>query len=344
MRTVEALADPSRSRITDNARAKSPFAANGRRGRGLPVAPIGLRVCLLGPPRFALGESPFELNVRPKTLPLLCSLLLHRDGLIPRAALAFALWPDDDEETARTNLRRHLHYLVRALPAGPEPWIITSRQNVAWNSRARPWLDVDEFEWSIVSGDPAKAVELYRGDLLDGWYDESLRVARDRLRHAYLAALTDLFHLCREVRDFRAAADHARRLLRADPWREDIVRGLMSVRYAGGDRAGALAEFDRFARLLRAEMNAAPMPETVALREALVDNKECRQVATAASHANDVARIHPLRNDAPADQMRASLAGGSMTGRSFRSRRSFSVANAKWRRPSASMKRPALSS
>jgi DNA-binding SARP family transcriptional activator len=75
-------------------------------------------------------------------------------------------------------------------------------------------------------------------------------------------------------------------LLQADPWREDIVRGSMAVRYAGGDGAGVLAEFDRFARLLRAEMNASPMPETLVMREAIIRNAEPRQ-ADAASHAND---------------------------------------------------------
>jgi predicted ATPase/DNA-binding SARP family transcriptional activator len=252
-------------------------------------AAIQLRVHLLGPPQFALYERPFAFSARPKTLPLLCYLLLHRDGPLSRGALAFSLWPDDEEGKARTNLRRHLRYLAQVLPAGPEPWVVTSGNSVAWNPRAALWLDVAEFEGFISCGDPAAAVELYRGDLLENCGDECLLDARDRLRTTYLAALTDLVLTRRAARDFRSATAYARRLLQADPWREDIVRELMAARYAGGDVVGALAEFDRFARLVRAEMNAEPMPETVALRQTVMGNAAVPQDRAASVPANDAA-------------------------------------------------------
>jgi predicted ATPase/DNA-binding SARP family transcriptional activator len=248
-----------------------------------------LIVYLFGQPRFALEERSFAFSARPKTLPLLCYLLLHRERPLSRAALAFSLWPDEEEEKARANLRRHLRYLVQALPAGPEPWVVTSGQNVAWNPRAELSLDVAEFDLSIASGDPARAVELYRGDLLEDSYEECLLDARDRLRSAYLAALTDLVLTRRAARDFRSATAYARRLLQADPWREDIVRELMAVRYAGGDAAGALAEFDRFARLLRGEINAEPMPETIALRETVMRNAAASQNDAVSATATDAA-------------------------------------------------------
>jgi tetratricopeptide (TPR) repeat protein len=44
----------------------------------------------------------------------------------------------------------------------------------------------------------------------------------------------------------------------------------MSVRYEAGDRAGALAAFTQFAERMRDEMDAEPMAETTALREAIL--------------------------------------------------------------------------
>ncbi|HZV76977.1 MAG TPA: AAA family ATPase, partial [Candidatus Babeliales bacterium] len=73
----------------------------------------------------------------------------------------------------------------------------------------------------------------------------------------------------RARRAYGKAIAYAQQLLVADPWREDTLRQLMSARYESGDAAGALSEFDRFARLLRDQMNAVPMHETIALRDAV---------------------------------------------------------------------------
>jgi DNA-binding SARP family transcriptional activator len=242
-----------------------------------------LGVHLFGQPRFTLGGEPYAFNGRPKTVPLLAYLLLHRAGPVRRDSLAFTLWEDDEEEKARTNLRRHLHELGRLLPAAPVPWIVTEADTVLWNPAAALWFDVAEFERLIAGGDRAAAVDLYAGGLLENLYDEWLFGPRDRLHNAYLAALTELIVECRSARDFTGAKNYARRLLLADPWREDIVRQLMAVRYESGDRAGALQTFETFARSLRAEMDVDPMPETVALRDAVVRNAPAGPAHEAAS-------------------------------------------------------------
>ena len=43
----------------------------------------------------------------------------------------------------------------------------------------------------------------------------------------------------------------------------------MAIRCESGDRAGALAECERFTKVLRLELNVQPMPETLMLREAI---------------------------------------------------------------------------
>ena len=109
----------------------------------------------------------------------------------------------------------------------------------------------------------------YGGDLLEDLHFEWIVAERERLRQQYQTDLVALIVANRSRRTFSVAAQYAQRLLETDPWREDAVRHLMSARYESGDGAGALAEYDRFNRELRAEMNVDPMPETVALREAI---------------------------------------------------------------------------
>jgi predicted ATPase len=72
--------------------------------------------------------------------------------------------------------------------------------------------------------------------------------------------------------DYPQAITYAVQLLASDPLREDTVRQLIALRYAVGDRAGALQEYERFVRRLSAELDVEPMPETIALYEAVVRN------------------------------------------------------------------------
>jgi DNA-binding SARP family transcriptional activator/tetratricopeptide (TPR) repeat protein len=232
-----------------------------------------LGIAFLGQPRFTARGKPHPFRGRPRTLALLAFLLLHRDAHLTRDALAFTLWPDDSESEARSNLRRHLHHLNVTLPASDVPYVVTQDDTIGWNAAADVWFDVDAFERSVENEhDDAldAAVALYGGDLLPGIYDDWIFPIRDRLRRAYLAALETLMLRSRSRRDLAAAKDYAGAILRHDPWREDTLRQLVSIRYEAGDRAGALRELDAFAERLHAEMHVEPMPETLALRSQLL--------------------------------------------------------------------------
>lgn len=226
-----------------------------------------LRICLLGTPKLVSGGQSLKFQAPPKTLPLLAYLLLHRKEMVDRQQAAFTLWPDCDENSARANLRRHLHWLGRCLPPGKdEPWLIAGPSSLQWNPKSNYSLDVAEFEeYAGRSEDLEKAVDLYCGDLLEGFYDDWIFFDRERLRELYLSTLGKLVFRYRADGRFNDAIRCAQLLLARDPLREDAVRQLISVRYEAGDRAGAIAEYNRFSRLLAGEVGVPPMPETESL-------------------------------------------------------------------------------
>jgi DNA-binding SARP family transcriptional activator/tetratricopeptide (TPR) repeat protein len=224
-------------------------------------------ICLLGQPRFSVSGKPHRFSAPPRTLPLLAYLLLHRGAHLTRENIAFALWPNDSEDEARANLRRHLHHLKEALPHAGSPWFVAEAETVGWQTQSGAWLDVDIFERLIEAQELDEAVALYAGDLLASVYDDWIIAERERLRSVFLAALEKLLRRARSRRKFAAAADCARRILENDPWREDILRQLMSIQYESGDRTGALHKFEGFAELLKRELGAEPMVETIALRD-----------------------------------------------------------------------------
>ena len=230
-----------------------------------------LVIRLFGEPGASFDGKPWKWSAPPRCFPLLALLGLARDTAPTRAWLASTMWPEEIESDARSNLRRHLHRLARALPQveGAE-WIRGDERSIAWNDAAPAWLDVRAFEDAVT--DPARraeAVEIYRGDLLEGFYDEYVLAERERLRTLYTDALAELIRESRAKRDLSSAVRFAERLLAEDEWREDALREWIAAKYESGDRSGALAGYERFARRLREEFSSDPMPETTALRDAV---------------------------------------------------------------------------
>jgi DNA-binding SARP family transcriptional activator len=260
---VPAFAAPSRGPCPEAGSEPWPTG-----GRSLSVP--RLTVHLLGSPRMTADGQPWIFAAPPGCLALLGFLALRRQPA-SRAAVAATLWPDQPDDEARANLRRHVHRLKRALPpAGDAEWLLDERGGLAWNHDAAP-VDVALFLAGIDDRQPtAETVELYRGDLLEGYEDEWLIVERERLRARYLDALRNLCAARRRSRDFAAAIRYAERLLAHDDLREDALRELMAARYEEGDRSAALATYERFAWRLRETLDVDPMPETVALRDAIV--------------------------------------------------------------------------
>jgi predicted ATPase/DNA-binding SARP family transcriptional activator len=245
-----------------------------RRRRGSEEAAV-LDLHLLGTLVITVDGAVHSFTAPPKTTPLLAFLLVRRKGPVSRDTLAFTLWPDEAESDARANVRRHLHHLQNALPpAAPHrPWLRISHDTVQWNPDADYCLDTEAFErLSAADATLPEAVDRYTGDLLPEVYDDWLIYERERLRHLYVADLTRLIMRCRTEREHAAGIDYAQRLLAHDSFHEDGMRHLMAMRYAAGDRAGALQGYGWFVQQLRQELAIDPMPETVALYEAILRN------------------------------------------------------------------------
>lgn len=227
---------------------------------------------LLGGFRLLVDGQPYKFSALPKTTPLLTYLLLNATAPAARDHIAYTLWPDMGESEARSNLRRHLHDLRRALPPAPagQPWLLVDHDTVQWNPDAAAWVDVFAFEQeSAEPGRLADTVARYTGDLLPNLYEDWVIIQRERLRTLFLDDLAQLVNQHHGAKDYDRAIRWAQELLRHEPLREDMVRQLMTLRYESGDRAGALQEYQRFAQRLREALDVPPMMETSALYDAI---------------------------------------------------------------------------
>jgi DNA-binding SARP family transcriptional activator len=253
----------------------SPGRTGTRRGSSGDEKPPGeptLQAYLLGALQLRLDGAPLPRLESARAESLLAYLLTHHEAPHTREQLAFLLWPDSTEEQARTNLRHVLHNLRRALLSLERHLEVTPR-TLRWRPTAPVWLDVTAFEAELADGSlPAlrSALELYRGDLLEGSYDDWLRTERERLRQRYLDALERVVAELETAGEQREAIRFAERLLREDPLREDSYRLLMRLHGARGDRARAVRVFHACVSMLDRELNVEPSPLTRLAYEALL--------------------------------------------------------------------------
>jgi DNA-binding SARP family transcriptional activator len=228
-----------------------------------------LRIRLLGATHIVFDGRRLEQHFTDRTLLLLAAIVKHQGEPLSREQLAFALWPDHSEEEARANLRRHLYRLARILPPAADPWIVADARSVSWPERKDAWIDVVEFERLSADNRSEEALQLYGGELLPRVDHEWAEKARARLQALACYHLERAIAERRSRGDFEICLEYVEQLLAFDPWREDMLRNLMHLRYHKGDRGGALAAYREFCRKLLAEFDVAPMPQTVQCYESI---------------------------------------------------------------------------
>src|SRR5579884_1536244 len=205
-----------------------------------------------------------------KTAALLAYLAYYAHQDHPREELIALLWPDAEPEAGRMSLRTALSSLRRQLEPPGVPVgsvLIADRVNVRLNS-ASIRVDATQFEQALRAAsrlapeeqaEPLfQAIELYRGELLPGFYEEWVLSERGRQADIYLGALRQLTKLLAQAREYQRALEVARRAVSADPLREKSHRNLIRLYVAVGRPAAALQQYEEMERILRESMGMAP--------------------------------------------------------------------------------------
>jgi DNA-binding SARP family transcriptional activator len=100
--------------------------------------------------------------------------------------------------------------------------------------------------------------DLYRGDLLEGWYEDWCLYERERLQNIYLVMLVKCAAYCQSHGVFGKGLQYGARILQFDRAHEVAHQHLMTLLYLAGDRAGALRQYERCAVALKEELGAQP--------------------------------------------------------------------------------------
>jgi DNA-binding SARP family transcriptional activator len=213
------------------------------------------------------GAAP--VAVQPKRLALLTYLALATPrGFQRRDVLLGLFWPDLDTEEARRALRQALHYLRQFLPNNA---LMSRADEVVGLTEGALWCDALALEDALAAGREAEALELYRGEFLEGFFasevspefEQWMDRIRSELRRRVARAAGALADQEEQAGNAVAAILAGRRAVELAPDDEPVVRRLIALHGRLGDRAGALRTYDNFARRLAEEFGATPSPETV---------------------------------------------------------------------------------
>jgi serine/threonine-protein kinase len=129
---------------------------------------------------------------------------------------------------------------------------------------------------AVERGQLARAVELYRGDLMPGFYltechdfDAWLEGERSALLEEAVAAAWALAKHLESGSNYTDASRLAKKAARLDRTNERALRRSLKMLDRLGDRAGALSLFDEFAKRLRKELDVDPSVETLKMADDL---------------------------------------------------------------------------
>jgi DNA-binding SARP family transcriptional activator len=240
-----------------------------------------LTIQMLG--RFCVRRNKETVNVLDagKLQEMFSYILVFRDSPHSRERLAALLWGDSPTAQSKKYLRQALWQIQSTFGADRGQGRIFNVEPdwVSFNPDFNMGLDVATFEKAfsvvreIAGGELNEsqaqildqAIQLYQGDLLEGWYQDWCICERERLQTNYLIMLDKMMSYCEAHERYETGLAHGLRVLRYDRARESTHRRLMRLHYLAGNRTAALRQYKHCIAALNEELGVKPSRRTVAL-------------------------------------------------------------------------------
>jgi len=242
------------------------------------------------------GEQELLVHTSSKAKEILAYLAVNPRAPVLRDSLADIISEEVSPEKSKKALRQALWQIHEG--AQSCPLIDADKHWVQLVHGDHVWVDVDQFERAARSTgiEPLlQAVELYRGELLQGWHQEWCASERERLRQIYLEVLDKLLARFEAERNVEAGVAYATLALRVDPARECTHRSLMRIYWGAGDRSSALHQYERCCSALRSELGIGPDADTRALEKEIRAGQPSGDTGQPPTHPPGAGERSPLR-------------------------------------------------
>jgi DNA-binding SARP family transcriptional activator len=244
-----------------------------------------LYIELLGRVHVSIGSDRRPLKLTRQCATELAYFAATRGQLHSREHLIERFWPEEETNRGRANLSSAIWRLQRTLRGGAAPSLsVNSMGDIGFERNAPIWLDSESFERAFGPafasprgpldkaelGDIVKALELYRGEYMPGWYDDWVLTQRERLHALRFRGKLRLLEHYEAMDELEDAIDCGHELLRMDALRETVHRGLMRIYAKKGEPARIVTQYRMLERMLKSELGVRPSAQTEALYRDLI--------------------------------------------------------------------------
>lgn len=244
---------------------------------------IDLSINLLGPieiirdPRRPLLPDAWSTR---RARDILCFVAARRQHRASKDLIIDTFWGETDPTVVERNFHPTVSHIRKALNSNQ-----TLKQNLLLyrdgdyllNPDFACRIDIEEFDRLVAEGEGHRrkrqfeqcrqcyqsAVELYRGEFMQGSYDDWVAEQRSYYRKQYLQLIESLARVAQNVGDWFKSIQLAHQILRDDPFREDIHCLLMRAHAALGNKSAVREQFENLKLLLQNELGVEPGGEAV---------------------------------------------------------------------------------
>ena len=249
----------------------------------VPQAPAAdLTIRMLGAVEiFRDPARPFSPDawVTRRSRDILCFIASRRHRRVSKDTIIDTFWGESDFGSVEKNFHPTISHIRKALNSNQplkQNFLLYRDGDYQLNPEFSCRIDTEEFDRLVAEGDAARrardaeamarayeeAAALYRGEFMQGSYDEWVEEQRSYSREQYLRILEILAQTAQKSEDWARSLTLAQRILREDPFREDVYCHLMRAHAAQGNRVAVREQFETLRRLLRKELGVEPAAET----------------------------------------------------------------------------------
>ena len=245
-------------------------------------APVDLTINVLGAVEVYRDPSrPFAPDAwkTKRSRDLLCFVASRRHRRTSKDAILDAFWPDAELSTAEKNFYPTMSLIRKALNSNQpvrQNFLVYRDGEYLLDPAFTYRIDLEEFDRLVAEGEAAlrsrkqeavadcfeRAVALYRGEFMQGVYDDWVEEQRSYYREQHTRLLETLAKAALKAEDWSRALHYAQRILRDDSFREDVHALMMRAHAALGNRVAVRQQYEELRQLLQDELGVEPTAET----------------------------------------------------------------------------------
>jgi LuxR family transcriptional regulator, maltose regulon positive regulatory protein len=253
--------------------------------------PSDLTIRLLGPVEvFRDPQRPLatEAWTTRRARDILCYIASRRHRRASKDTLIDIFWGEADFDAVARNFHPTVSHIRKALNSNQplkQNFLLYREGDYLLNPAFTYQIDTEEFDRLVAEGEAARrrgehdralacyeeAVKLYRGEFMQGCYDEWVEEPRSYYREQYLQLLEALVLAAQKDAEWMRSLQLAQLVLHEDPFREDIYCLVMRAHAAQGNRSAVKEQYDTLRKLLRNELGIEPTLETQKLYRQLFE-------------------------------------------------------------------------